>query len=119
MWDSVRDFFAESGLTPHGFCLLWRPDILWTHVVSDAIIALSYFSIPAAIAYFVTKRKDIDFKPVAWAFVFFITACGTTHVMSIVTLWHPYYGAEALVKLLTAMVSILTAAALWPLMPAA
>lgn len=119
MWDYLRNLLNDSDLTPHGFCLFWRPEILWTHVTSDAIIALSYFSIPAAIAYFVTKREDIDFKPVAWAFVLFITACGTTHVMSILTLWKPYYGAEGLVKVLTAVVSVITATALWPLMPAA
>jgi signal transduction histidine kinase len=119
MWDYVRGFFDAGDLTPHGFCLLWRSDILWTHVTSDAIIAISYFSIPAAIAYFVTKRDDIEFKPVLWAFALFIIACGATHVMSIVTLWKAYYGAEAAVKVVTAAVSVVTAAALWPLMPAA
>jgi signal transduction histidine kinase len=119
MLDYLRNLLNDSELTPHGFCLLWRPEIIWTHVTSDAIIALSYFSIPAAIAYFLTKRDDIAFKPVAWAFVLFITACGGTHLMAIVTLWKPYYGAEGLVKALTALVSIVTASALWKLMPIA
>ena len=119
MWSYLKSLLDNSELTPHGFCLFWRPEILWTHAASDAVIALSYFSIPAAMAYFLTKREDIDFKPVAWAFVLFITACGTTHVMSIVTLWKPYYGAEGLVKVATAFFSVVTASALWPLMPSA
>jgi signal transduction histidine kinase len=118
MFAYLRTLLDNADLSPHGICLLWRPELIWTHVVSDAIIALSYFSIPAAIAYFVSKR-DIVFKPVAWAFILFITACGMTHVMSILTLWKPYYGIEGLVKVVTAFASFLTAAALWPLMPVA
>jgi signal transduction histidine kinase len=106
-------------LSPHGFCLLWRPELLWTHVISDAAIALAYFSIPAALAYLLAKRRDIDFRPVGWAFAVFILSCGATHVMSIWTLWRPDYGAEALVKALTAFASVFTAVALWILMPAA
>jgi signal transduction histidine kinase len=44
-------------------------------------------------------------------------ACGFTHVLSIVTLWVPIYGIEGIVKALTAMASIITAATLWPLLP--
>jgi signal transduction histidine kinase len=38
-------------------------------------------------------------------------------VFSIITLWVPVYGLESLVKLLTAVASILTALILWPLLP--
>jgi hypothetical protein len=50
-------------------------------------------------------------------FAVFILACGATHVISIITLWKPIYGIQALVKALTAVVSVATAGALWPLMP--
>jgi len=46
-------------------------------------------------------------------------ACGTTHFFSIWTLWYPDYGLEALVKLVTAIISIVMAALLWPLLPRA
>ena len=54
-----------------------------------------------------------------WCFAAFILACGTTHFMSIWTLWVPDYGLEALIKAFTAIISIVTAAALWPLLPKA
>ncbi|MBV8972880.1 MAG: hypothetical protein JO290_11380 [Sphingomonadaceae bacterium] len=110
---------GERGLAPHGFCLLWDPALIWTHVVSDALIGVAYYSIPVAIAYFLTRRRDVAFGWVVWMFAAFIMACGTTHFLSIWTLWHPDYGIEGLVKAATAAVSVATAAALWPLLPRA
>jgi PAS domain S-box-containing protein len=112
-------FLSNDGFTPHGFCLTWRPDVFWTEVVADAAIALSYFSIPAALIYFSIYRRDLSFRWVLVLFGAFIVACGTTHVLSIWTLWVPDYGIEALVKSVTGVVSVATAAVLWPLMPRA
>jgi PAS domain S-box-containing protein len=109
----------SSTLSPHGICLLWEPELIWLHVVSDALIALAYFSIPFALMIFVSKRRDLKFGYVYWAFGIFIMACGLTHVLSIVTLWVPIYGIEGLVKAATAAASIFTAAMLWPLLPKA
>jgi len=106
-----------STLSPHGYCLTWRPELIWLHVVSDAIIAVAYFSIPFALAIFVSKRPDVEFGWVFWAFATFIMACGTTHVFSIWTLWIPDYGIEGGVKAITAIASIVTAIMLWPLLP--
>ena len=52
-------------------------------------------------------------------FVAFILLCGVTHFMMIWTLWNPDYGIEALIKAATAIVSLVTAVALWPLLPKA
>ena len=106
-----------SMYSPHGICLLWEPELIWLHVVSDTVIALAYFSIPFALAIFVSKRRDVEFGWVFWAFAVFIMACGVTHVMSIYTLWVPIYGIEGITKALTAVASIITAAMLWPLLP--
>ncbi len=51
----------SSMFSPHGICLLWEPELIWLHVVSDAVIAMAYFSIPFALTIFVSKRKDIKF----------------------------------------------------------
>jgi signal transduction histidine kinase/CheY-like chemotaxis protein len=106
-------------LAPHGYCLLWQPELIWTHVIGDALIAAAYFSIPIAIVRFVTGRKDIEFSWIFWLFALFIVACGTTHLMAIWTLWNPDYGWEALIKVLTAIASVGTAIVLWPLIPKA
>jgi signal transduction histidine kinase/CheY-like chemotaxis protein len=117
MWAVLQSLLESSTLSPHGICLLWRPELIWLNVSSDAIIALSYFSIPFALAIFVSKRPDVEFGWIFWAFAIFITACGMTHVMSIWTLWVPEYGLKGLVKAVTAAASIITAIMLWPLLP--
>jgi two-component sensor histidine kinase len=109
--------FNPSGLTPHGFCLLWKPGLIYLHVVSDAIIGIAYYSIPLALAAFASKRKDLEYTWVVKLFVAFILACGTTHLFSILTLWVPAYGLEGVVKGITAALSIATAFLLWPLIP--
>jgi signal transduction histidine kinase/ActR/RegA family two-component response regulator len=117
MWAFFERLLDSSTLSPHGICLLWEPELIWLHVLSDAVIAVSYFSIPVALSIFVSKRRDVDFGFIFWAFALFIMACGFTHVLSIVTLWVPVYGIEGLVKALTALASIVTAVILWPLLP--
>jgi signal transduction histidine kinase len=86
-------------------------------VVSDAVIGLSYFSIPVALMVFLARRRDIEFGWMILLFGIFITACGATHFMSILVLWVPAYGVEGLIKAVTAGASVLTAIAIWPLLP--
>lgn len=117
MWAFFERLLDSSMLSPHGICLLWEPELIWLHVASDAIIAIAYFSIPFALTILVTKRRDLQFGWVYWAFAIFIMACGLTHVLSIYTLWVPIYGIEGIVKAVTAAASIFTAGALWPLLP--
>jgi hypothetical protein len=117
MWAHLKLFFDTTMFSPHGICLLWEPELLVVHVVSDAIIALSYFSIPFALAYFVFKRRDVEFGWIFWAFAIFIMACGVTHLFSIYTLWVPAYGVEGLAKAVTAIASLTTAGLLWLLIP--
>src|ERR1700761_1152145 len=97
-----------SGLTPHGFCLLWEPGLIWLHAVSDGGIGIAYFTIPLALAVFVQRRRDLVFRPVFLLFAAFIVLCGTGHWLALLTLWVPAYGLEGLVKAATACVSVLT-----------
>ena len=119
MLEWMKAFFSTDGFTPHGFCITWRPDVFWANIISDGIIALSYFSIPLSILYFTMSRRDIILPKVSYLFGAFIVTCGITHAMSIWVLWVPDYGVEALTKLVTAAVSLPTAILLWLLMPAA
>jgi signal transduction histidine kinase len=119
MLETLTGFLDRTSLAPHGICLLWRPELIWTHVISDAIIALAYFTIPVALGVFVTRRRDVVFGWMFWAFALFIMACGTTHLFEIWTLWVPDYALEAAVKAVTAAASIVTAILLWVLLPKA
>jgi hypothetical protein len=46
MRDVLEYLFGAASFVPHGYCLLWRPDLVAMHAISDGAIALSYFSIP-------------------------------------------------------------------------
>lgn len=117
--ESFSDFFGGRGFMPHGHCYLWQPDLLWTYLLSDSVIGLSYYSIPLALVYFVHKRRDLQFNWLFVMFSMFIFACGTTHLISLWTIWNPVYWLDASVKAVTASVSILTAVMLWRIMPQA
>jgi chemotaxis family two-component system sensor kinase Cph1 len=115
----MLQWLLKQDFMPHGHCYFWRPDILWTHVLSDGIIALAYFSIPVTLVYFLSKRKDFPFRGVLALFAAFIILCGTTHILGIITVWKPVYAVDGLVKAITALVSIATALVIVPLVPIA
>jgi signal transduction histidine kinase len=110
--------FTENFI-PHGHCYLWKPDLVGLHIVSDALIAIAYYSIPLTLIYFVQKRRDIPFNWIFLLFGTFIISCGTTHLLEIWTLWHPVYWISGMTKLGTAAISLYTAIALVRLLPVA
>ena len=119
MLESLKNLFASNSFIPHGHCYLWKPQLVWLHIVSDSLIALAYYSIPIMLLYFVHKRRDVPFPRMFLMFGTFIIACGTSHLISIWTLWHPDYWLSGGIKLFTAFVSLYTAAELLPLIPQA
>ncbi|MGZ5008701.1 MAG: sensor histidine kinase [Methylobacter sp.] len=119
MIDELSRLLSVNGYLPHGYCLNWSPQLVLTYVVSDILIFLAYFSMPLALAYFARRRKDFPYRWLLVMFAAFIMACGTTHLMGAIILWRPLYGLDALLKALTALISVGTAIALWPLIPQA
>src|SRR5882724_11218857 len=119
MLDVVRKLFSAADFMPHGMCYLWQPGVLWLNVVSDALITLAYFSIPFTLLYFVRKRADLQFNWMFVCFAVFIVACGTTHLLEILVVWHPAYWLAGGVKALTAFASVPTAILLVKLVPQA
>jgi PAS domain S-box-containing protein len=92
---------------------------VWLHIISDAIIALAYYSIPLTLFYFVRQRQDLPFSWIFLLFAAFIISCGTTHIAEIWTLWNPTYWLSGILKVATAIVSLFTAIELVALMPQA
>jgi PAS domain S-box-containing protein len=109
----------SDAFMPHGMCYLWRPDVLALHIASDALIAIAYFSIPFTLLYFVRRRRDLEFNWMFVCFAIFIVACGTTHLMDILVIWHPVYWLSGAIKAVTALASVPTAVLLVRLVPAA
>jgi signal transduction histidine kinase len=121
MFDSVGYFLANlfdtSDFPARWYCGDWTPLHGWVHIVSDSLIGLAYFTIPATIVYFVLSRRDIPFPRIFWLFGAFIVACGTTHLIEAAIFWEPVYRLSALAKMSTASVSLVTAGMLVRVMP--
>lgn len=120
----MLEFLLSRGFMPHGFCMQWRPELLNLHVWSDVAIALAYFSIPAMIIYYLRRRTAIADIPFVYLmigamFACFIVFCGLSHVMGLITIWKPWYGAHGVVKAATGAISVATALMLIPILPRA
>ena len=117
--DFFRQLFMSGGLQPHGYCYQWNSGLVWLNVVSDALIALAYFTIPFTLLCIIRKRRDLPFSWMFALFGVFIIACGTTHVMEVWNLWHAQYWLAGAIKAVTAAASVTTAILLVRLMPEA
>ncbi|MGK7393701.1 MAG: sensor histidine kinase [Candidatus Cyclobacteriaceae bacterium M3_2C_046] len=108
MIDYLQNLFTADFM-PHGHCYYWQPEILWPHAISDGIIALAYCAIPLALIYIFRRRNDFKYIWMIVLFAIFIFGCGLTHVFDVINIWKPYYRADSVVRVITAMASIGTA----------
>ncbi|MDQ8203065.1 PAS domain S-box protein [Pelagicoccus sp. SDUM812003] len=117
---AFRSFFSQlfdADFMPHGHCYMWRPDILWLHVISDSLVTLSYFAIPVCLVFLVKRRRGLRFRGAFWLFSLFIFFCGCTHLLEIYSVWQGAYRLTGMMKLATGLVSVATAIYLIRAMP--
>jgi len=117
MSELLKTIFSPDQYMPHGHCYLWQTPLVWLHVVSDFLIAIAYFSIPAMLIYFILKRRDVPFLGIFGLFGAFIILCGLGHLLEVWTLWHPAYWLSGVEQALTALVSCYTAGQMVTLLP--
>ena len=117
MWEILQNLISPTQYIPHGHCYLWQTPLVGLHLVSDLLIGIAYYSIPAMLIYFVQKRKDVPFQGIFVLFGTFILACGTGHWLEIWTLWHPAYWVTGIEQAFTALISCYTALQLVKLLP--
>lgn len=119
MFESLIEMFGHGRFMPHGFCLKWDPALVMLMVGANIGIAVAYFAIPLALIIFVRKRRDLAYPWMFRLFGSFIIACGLTHVVKVLTIYYSCYWLEAWIDAFTALISIVTAILLWPLIPRA
>jgi signal transduction histidine kinase len=112
MAELLRAIFLSNEFMPHGHCFLWKPGLVWLHVISDGLIGTAYLVISLTLWHLVRKIR-IPFSPMILAFGMFIGVCGLTHYMEIFTLWVPDYWLSGAVKAITAGASVATGAYLF------
>jgi hypothetical protein len=105
----ITKLFSADDWPARWVCGKWSSFHGWIYITSDIAIWLAYFVIPAIIIFFVQKRHNLPFLPVFWLFGAFIILCGSTHLIDAVMFWWPGYRLSALLRVLTALVSMATA----------
>jgi PAS domain S-box-containing protein len=88
-------------------------------VISDTLIAASYFTIPFTLLWFVRKRRDLPFGWMFGLFGTFLVSCGATHLMEVWNRGHAEYWLAGVLKAVTAVASVATAILLARLVPQA
>jgi signal transduction histidine kinase len=107
-----------STLTPHGACLLWKPELIWLNAASDAMVAVAFFATAFVLGSFVLRRRrDVMFPSVFSSLAIFAAVCGIAHVLSILNLWLPVYGIEGFTKGFLALISVALTAAMLLMFP--
>jgi len=114
MLEFVSGLFDTSGFVPRAQCGSWTPGLIWLHIISDLLIWIAYVSIPIILLAF-ARRKELPFPRVFVLFAMFILACGFVHFVEAVIFFEPIYRFSGVLKALTAAVSLMTVAALVPL----
>ncbi|HEY4987379.1 MAG TPA: hybrid sensor histidine kinase/response regulator, partial [Bradyrhizobium sp.] len=105
-------------LMPHGACLLWQPELIWLNAISDAAISGTFFAAAFVLTLFLWRRwHDVMFRGVFWTLAIFFAVCGVTRLLSILTLWVPAYGIEAVTKSVLALISLGVTALLLLMLP--
>lgn len=108
MWD----WLSASDFTPRGSCGNWTEVWLSIYVVSQLVIAFSYFGIPFVLVV-ARWQHSITFhkrRRLLLLFSLFILFCGVGHILDgpLAFIW-PNYRVFALWHLVTAFLSLATA----------
>ncbi|WP_228056183.1 PAS domain S-box protein [Microcoleus sp. LEGE 07076] len=104
----------SQNFIPQGGWEGWPLQLMGLHAVSDLLIALADYSVPAILTYFAWKHRKLPSSKRflllgAWFF-----CCGTTYLMQVWMLVHPSYEPSSLLAAVTAVISLWAVAELMP-----
>ena len=110
IWRFFGEHLLATDFVPRLYSYAGKPAVLWTHVIADALIAIAYLAISAALVYLVYRgRGTLPFDSVFLAFGLFLVACACTHLLSVWTTWVPVYVLAGSIKIIAAVASLMTA----------
>jgi signal transduction histidine kinase len=104
--------FDDVSLMPHAVCWAAAPRLIWTMVAANAITFLSYVTICITLLVMARRTRRViarDWGYFLVGFALFIVACGSTHLMEVVTTWIPMFWIDATTNVITAASSAFVA----------
>ncbi len=118
IFDFLRGLFDTNLWPARWQCGKWSDFHGWLYIISDLTIWLAYFLIPVIILNYFSKRKStLKFEKGYFLFAAFILLCGITHFLDAMMFWVPVYRFNALIRFLTAGVSMMTVFYLIKILP--
>ena len=120
--EELKEFFSglfsTSEWPPRWKCGYWSDFHGWLYIISELMVWTAYFLIPLIIINYVYKKHTgIKFKKVYFLFASFILLCGSTHFFDALMFWVPMYRFNALLRLVTGIVSLATVYHLVKILP--
>ena len=113
-----KGLFAYDEWPPRWKCGYWSDFHGWLYIISELMVWTAYFMIPLLIINYFNKKKGIiRFRKVYLLFATFILLCGSTHFLDALMFWIPMYRFNAVVRLATGIVSLLTVYNLFKVLP--
>ena len=100
--------FDSDSLMPHAVCWAAAPNLIWTMVITNAITFLSYSTICLTLLFLVRRTSRVLVREWAYfavGFAAFIVACGSTHLLEVITTWSPIFWVDAATNVITAALS--------------
>ena len=100
--------FESNSLMPHAICWAADPGLVWTMVVTNFITFLSYLTICCTLLFLARRTRKVIARDWAYfivGFALFIVACGSTHLMDVITTWMPVFWVDAGTCIVTALLS--------------
>jgi len=97
-----------DSLMPHAVCWSADPTLIWTMVATNLVTFLSYLTIAATLVVLVRRTRRLIVRDWAYfliGFALFILACGSTHLLEVVTTWSPIFWVDAWTNIVTALLS--------------
>ncbi len=105
----------DQPFMPHGYCYLWNSDLIRLTVITDALVAVAYYSIPVALFLLAIKKKEtMPVRPLFMLFGLFTFFGGGGHAIDILSIWKPVYWLKGWWNAGTAATSLWTAIVLIP-----
>jgi len=100
--------YKQSPLMPHAVCWAADPGLIWTMVITNSITFLSYLTIAFTLIYLFRRTGRIlarDWGYFVVGFALFILACGSTHLLEVITTWSPIFWVDASTNIVTSVLS--------------
>lgn len=121
MREQLLGFFDTSDFPARWHCGRWSHLHGAVHIAADIAIFLAYLAIPlciwVALAGRGVRRYGRTVERLGFLFIVFIISCGLTHLNEAIIFYYPFYRFAAVIKVITAIVSWATVAALVPALP--